>query len=185
MVGLTDLWLPILVSAVLVFVVSSIVHMVLGYHKNDWVKMPNEDVVTEAIRKAGVPPGDYMFPHCGSMKDLKNPDVIEKFKRGPIGIATIFPSGPPTMGKELVLWFLYTVAVGVCVAYLTGRTIAAGAEYLAVFRVAGTAAFLTYAGGAAHESIWKHRRWSTTLKFLFDGLLYGLVTAGTFGWLWP
>jgi hypothetical protein len=54
-----------------------------------------------------------------------------------------------------------------------------------VFRFAGTTAFLGYAFALAHDSIWFKRRWSTTVKFLFDGLLYGLLTAGTFGWLWP
>ncbi len=185
MVGLTELWLPILLSAVLVFVVSSIIHMVLGYHKNDWVKIPGEEMVMDTIRKAGVPPGDYMFPHCGSMKDLKSKETIEKFTRGPIGVTTIFPSGPPTMTKELVLWFLYTIVAGIFVAYVTGRTRAPGAEYLAVFQIAGATAFLTYAGGAPADSIWKHRKWSTTIKFVVDGLLYALVTAGTFGWLWP
>jgi hypothetical protein len=27
--------------------------------------------------------------------------------------------------------------------------------------------------------------WSIVLKESFDGLIYSLLTAGTFGWLWP
>lgn len=35
------------------------------------------------------------------------------------------------------------------------------------------------------NSIWYKRKWSSTLKSMADGLVYALVTAGTFGWLWP
>ncbi len=35
MVSLMSLWIPILVSAVIVFVLSSIIHMVLPYHRTD------------------------------------------------------------------------------------------------------------------------------------------------------
>ena len=36
MVGLAALWLPILLSAVIVFVASSLIHMVSGWHKSDY-----------------------------------------------------------------------------------------------------------------------------------------------------
>jgi hypothetical protein len=185
MVYVTDLWLPIVLSAVAVFVVSFVVHMMLPYHKSDYKKLPNEDIVTEALRKAAPAPGTYFFPHCGSHKEMNSPEVVEKFKRGPVGLMTVMPSGMPVLAKHLIQWFLYSLAVSVFVAYLTGRTVAPGAEYLAVFRVAGTAGFLAYAVGHVHASIWKGEAWGTTLKFLFDGLLYGLFTAGVFGWLWP
>jgi len=185
MVGITDLWIPILLSAVAVFVVSSLVHMGLRYHKADWAQVPGEEVVTEAIRKAGVPPGDYMFPHCGDMSELKKPEVIEKFKRGPIGVMTIMPSGPPSMGKSLGLWFLYTIAVGIAVAVIVGRTRWPGAPFMQIFKLAGAVAFLVYAGAEPANSIWKSRKWSTTVKFLLDAVLYGAATGAVFAWLWP
>jgi len=185
MVSLTALWLPILLSAVIVFVASSIVHMLLPFHKSDYRQLPGEDKVLDALRTAGVTPGrTYHFPFT-THKDMKSPEAQEKFKRGPVGLLTLIPSGAPAMGKYLTQWFLYCVLVSIFVAYLTGRTRIAGTPYLEVFRVAGTTAFLGYSIAQIQDSIWKGQSWGVTFKLVFDGLIYGLLTAGTFGWLWP
>jgi hypothetical protein len=185
MVPITALWLPILLSAVIVFVASSIFHMLLPIHKSDYRKLPEEGRVLDALRAAGVTPGrTYHFPYT-THKEMKSPEAVERFKRGPVGLLTVIPSGPPAMGKYLGQWFLYCVVIGVFVAYLTGRTLNPGTPYLEVFRVAGTTAFLGYAVAQIQDSIWKGQSWSVTLKHVFDGLIYGLLTAGTFGWLWP
>jgi len=148
MIPLTALWLPILLSAVLVFFASFIMHMVLAYHKSDYRKLPDEDHVTDALRSAGVTPGPaYFFPYC-SFKEMKSPPVIEKFKRGPVGLLTMLPSGPPAMGKNMVQWFLYCVVISILAAYLSSRLLAPGTAFWQVFRVVGTVAFLGY--GAAH-----------------------------------
>ncbi|HEY4683084.1 MAG TPA: hypothetical protein VIH17_07520 [Candidatus Acidoferrales bacterium] len=185
MVSVTALWLPILLSAVVVFIASSIIHMVLPYHRSDYKRLPNEEKLLEAMRSAGVFPGHYMFPHVTSHKELKSAEMIEKYKKGPVGLVTVLPSRPPAMGKYLLKWFIFCLAMGVFVAYLAGRTLHVGTEYLAVFRIAGTVAFLGYSAGQALDSIWKGQAWSTTIKHMFDGLVYGLLTAGVFGWLWP
>jgi nucleoside recognition membrane protein YjiH len=185
MVPITALWLPILLSAVIVFVASSIMHMALPIHKNDYRKLPDEEKVLDAVRASGATPGRvYFFPFT-THKEMRSPAVIEKFKRGPVGFFTVLPSGPPSMAKNLVLWFLYSVLIGVFVAYLTGCTLTVGTPYLQVFRVAGTAAFLAYSFGQIQDSIWRGQTWGVTLKHVIDGLIYGLLTAGTFGWLWP
>lgn len=185
MVYLTQLWAPILLSAIIVFVVSSILHMVLPFHKSDYRKLPDEEKVMDALRAAGVAPGPaYHFPYC-SHKEMKSPEMQEKFKKGPVGLLTMFPSGQVNMGKFLGLWFLFCLIVGVFTAYLTGRTVHAGTPYLGVFRVAGTVAFMAYGLGQFVDSVWKGQAWSVTFKHMFDGLLYALLTAGTFGWLWP
>lgn len=185
MVPLTSLWLPIILSAVAVFVGSSIIHMLLGYHKSDYQAMPGEDHVRAAMRKEGVGPGFYYLPHCVDPKELENPEVKKKFEEGPVAMVTVMPSGVPSMTKPLVGWFILCLVLATVVAYLTGRTVAAGAEYLTVFRVAGTAAFLGFAGSQAGESIWKGLPWSITAKNILDGLIYSLLMAGVFGWLWP
>jgi hypothetical protein len=185
MVSITALWLPILLSAVIVFVASSIIHMFLPIHKSDYRKLPEEDKVLDALRAAGVTPGrTYHFPFC-THKEMKSPAVVEKFKRGPVGLLTVIPSGVPAMGKFLGQWFLYCVVVSVFTAYLTGRTRPAGTEYLEVFRVAGTTAFLAYAAALIQDAIWRGQSWGVTFKHVLDGLIFGLLTAGTFGWLWP
>ncbi len=184
MVSLTALWLPIVLSAVIVFVASSIMHMLLPYHRSDYRQLPDEDKLLAVLRAAGLKPGLYHFPFC-SHKDMKSPATMEKFKQGPVGMLTLFPSGPPAMPKFLGMWFAYCLVIGFFVAYLTGRTIAPGANYLAVFRVADTAAFLAYGLGNLSNGIWKGQPWGVTLKEVIDGLVYALLTAGTFGWLWP
>jgi hypothetical protein len=184
MVALHTLWMPILLSAVFVFVASSIIHMVLPYHRSDYKKLPDEDKVLAALRSAGVTQGVYMFPHC-THKDMKSPEMLEKQKQGPIGSLTVFPAGPINMGKHLTLWFLFCVVVGVFTAYLTGRTTASGMNYLSVFRVAGAVSFMAYGVGHLSNGIWMGQPWSNVTKHVFDGLIYSLLTAGTFGWLWP
>jgi hypothetical protein len=185
MVTLTALWLPILLSAVAVFLASSLVHMVFTYHRSDYGKLPEEDRVVEAIRGAKVPPGTYMFPHAGSPKELRSPEMLAKFERGPLGMLTVRPGGPPVMGKNLAQWFVFCLVISVFVAYVCGRTLAAGTDYLAVFRIAGVVALLGYASGDVMASIWKWQGWGTTAKGVLDGLVYALLTAGVFGWLWP
>jgi hypothetical protein len=185
MVSIVALLLPIVVSAVFVFIVSSVLHMVLKYHRADYKALPNEADAMEALGRQSLAPGLYFMPHCPDHKLMNTPEVVEKFKRGPVGLLTVLPSGPPAMGKNLAAWFGFSVLVGVLVAYLTGRTVAAGADYLQVFRIAGAAAFMAYGVGYFVDPIWKGQPWSNTLRHIFDGLVYSLVTAGVFGWLWP
>ena len=181
---LSVLWLPIVVSAVFVFIASSILHMVLPIHRGDYQQLPDEDELLAAMRAHGVQRAQYMFPLPASMKDMGSPEMLEKYKRGPVGTMTILPPGPPAIGKSLIQWFLHSLLIGVFVAYLTYHALPRDADYLAVFRIAGAAAVLGYALGYLPESIWKGARWSTTAKFIFDGVVYALLTAGVFGWLW-
>jgi hypothetical protein len=184
MVPLTALWLPILVSAVLVFIASSIMHTVLPYHRGDYRQLPDEDKLLAVLRGTGVTRGLYIFPFA-THKDMKTPAVQEKYKQGPVGMMTIFPTGPVAMPKFLGQWLGYCLIIAFFVAYLTGHTVAPGTSYLAVFRVAGTTAFMAYGLGQLSNAIWKGQTWSMTIKEVMDGLVYGLLTAGTFGWLWP
>lgn len=184
MVSVASLWLPILLSAVAVFVVSSIIHMFLGYHSADYRKLPAEDEFMAAVRKLDIPPGDYMVPCPTTHAAFKEPAFQERFKAGPRAVMTVF--GPYTgMGAQLGLWFLYALLIGVTAAYISGRALGPGAHYLKVFRFAGATAFYGYALAHLQASIWYKRSWGTTLRNVFDGLIYGLVTAGFFGWLWP
>lgn len=186
MVTLTELWMPVIGSAVAVFVVSSLVHMVIKWHAADYKGLPNEDQVRDVVRKASLAPGAYNVPYCkGGMKDMGTPEMVKKFTEGPVGYLVILPNGAPNMGKYLGSWFLYCVLVSFFLAYLAAHTIARGTAYLAVFRVVGTAAFLAYGLSQLVDAIWKGQRLSATSKHVADGLLYALVTAGVFGWLWP
>jgi hypothetical protein len=185
MTSLASLWLPILVSSVFVFIVSSIIHMATPWHKNEYPKLPDEDRFRNAVGPLGIPPGDYMVPRCDSMKEMGEPEFAEKMNKGPVMILTVVPNGPPQMGRSLVLWFVYSVVVSVFAAYVASRAVPAPAHYLAVFRFAGVTAFLGYALALWQMVVWYNRSLATTVKATIDGLIYACVTAGTFGWLWP
>jgi hypothetical protein len=185
MVPLMSLWIPILLSAVIVFVASSILHMVLPLHRNDLRKFPKETDVLDALRQFNLPPGDYAAPMPGSPAGMKSPDFIEKMKKGPHVFMTISPGGSPSMGPYLAQWFVYSIVVSIFAGYIASRALGVGAHYLSVFRFVGATAFMGYSLALAQHSIWYRRNWGTTLKSMLDGLIYGLLTAGTFGWLWP
>jgi hypothetical protein len=183
MIALTSLWLPILLSAVFVFLASSLIHMVLGYHANDFVATPDEERVRDALR--GVPPGDYVVPHAPNAAAMKDPVWQQKMREGPSGFLTIGPSGDWNMGRSLGLWFVFCLVVSQFAAYIAGRALGPGADYLDVFRFAGATAFIGYTVALWQGVIWYRRSVSATLKSTLDGLIYALLTAGTFGWLWP
>ena len=185
MVGLSSLWLPILISAVFVFVASSVIHMASSWHKNDYPKLGKEDQVLDALRPLSIPPGDYMMPRPSGREEMRSPAFADKLKRGPVVVMTVWESGGMSMTSNLVQWFLYCIAISLFAAYIAGRALPMGVPYLRVFRFAGATAFIGYAAALWQMSIWYRRAWMTTIKSTVDGLIYALLTAGTFGWLWP
>jgi hypothetical protein len=185
MTGLHALWLPIVLSAVVVFILSSIIHMALPWHKGDFAKLPREDDVMSALRAFNLPPGDYLAPRPDSMADMKTSAFQEKNKQGPRFVMTVLPPGQLGMGSQMAQWFVFNLIVAVIAAYVTGRALAPGATYLQVFRFAGVTTFASYAFGQWQASIWYGKSWRTTMVSTFDSLLFGLFAAGVFGWLWP
>lgn len=184
MVSIASLWLPIVLSAVFVFIASSIIHMLLPYHRSDFRGVPSEAEVMGDLRKQQIPPGDYFIPHAATNAERQSPEYQDKLKNGPVVILSVQPAGPPNMGRLLGQWFVYCLVVSFFSAYITGRALGPDAHYLSVFRFAGTMAFAGYGLGILQNSIWYGRQWSSTFKSVFDAAIYALVTAGTFGWLW-
>jgi len=185
MIPITSLWLPILASAVLVFIASTVIHMLLKYHEKDWKKVPAEDEVMAALRKFQIPPGDYYMPRPDSTAQMNTLEFKAKAELGPKAAFTIFPSGPTSMPLNLAQWFLYTIVIGVFAGYVAGVVLAPGTDYLKVFRITSTVAFAGYALALWQNTIWYSRDLGTTLRSTFDGLVYALLTGGVFGWLWP
>jgi len=185
MVGLVQLWLPILLSSVLVFFASSILHMVLKFwHAPDARAFSNEDEIAAAMRKGNPQAGMYMIPYC-TPEAMKQAATQEKFRQGPVGTIFLRPAGPMNLGAFLGQWFVFCVIVSVFAAYLAGHVLAPGAPYIRVFRVVGTAAFMAYALGSVPNAIWWGHPWRSQLKHIIDGLIYAALMAGVFGWLWP
>ena len=181
MVALSSLWLSIILAAVLVFVASALIWAVLNLHKNDWKKLPNEDAVMDALRASNTPRGSYFFPsHLGV--DVKGSEYKDKAKRGPVGLVTIMKT---SMGAAMAQGFVFYLVVSFFVAYLASRTLGPGEEYLQVFRVVGTTAFLAYGMGVVPQSIWFGKSWGSTIRDLFDAFVYAMLTAGAFAGFWP
>jgi hypothetical protein len=185
MVTIVSLWLAILLSAVVVWIASAIIWTVLPHHKSDYKGLPDEAAARAALKPQNLAPGQYNIPHVSSQGALKEPEVRQRFEEGPVGFITILPKGIPSMGKSMVLSFVYYLIISVFVAYLAGRVLTPGTAYLSVFRVCGTVAWLAYGWGVIQDAIWFGRPWSGVIKHLIDTLVYALLTAGMFGWLWP
>jgi hypothetical protein len=175
----------VLLSAIAVFVVSSIVHMVLRYHVDDHRALPDENGVMEALSKFSIPPGDYAMPKAGSMAAMKDPAFLAKHRKGPVFMGTFMPPGEVNMGPQLLQWFVFSIVVSLFAAHVTGIAAGPGASSGRVFHVSAAVAFACYAMAEWPKSIWYKRALSTTIKHNFDGLLYALCTAGVFTWLWP
>jgi hypothetical protein len=179
--SIMTLWQPILLSAVLTFVAGAVIWMVMPWHKSDYSKVTDEEGARNALR--GLAPGQYNLPHCADQVALKDPDMQQKFKDGPLAFITVVPSRLPVMGPKLGLMFACNVLVAVVCAYFVSRTAAPGADYLAIFRISGAVAFVAYGMAYVQESIWFGRPWSATIKTFLDALIYSLLVGGAFGWL--
>lgn len=182
-IALTALWLPILLSGIAVFVVSSVIWAVFQYHNSDWQKTADEESVRAALR--GLSPGQYAVPYAPDNKAKQDEAWQQKYKDGPVAMFAVVPHGSMAMGRQLTQWFIYCLAISVCVAYIASVALMPGAEYLKVFQITSTVAFLSYAAGQGLGFIWFGHTAGRFIKDLFDGLVYGLVTGGFFGWLWP
>ena len=185
MVSLGSLWLPIMLSGVVVFLASFVMHMVLPHHHSDFRKMPAEDDVMEALRRFNLPQGDYMVPRPGSPADMRSAEFQEKLNRGPVFMATVLRNGQQGMGGQLVRWFIFCVVVSLFAGYMASRALEFGAPYLRVSQIASTTAFLGYVMARWSDVIWFRRSTAAAFKSTLDGVLYGLLTGGIFGWLWP
>lgn len=185
MTHLSLLWLPILLSAVGVFIASSAIHMASPWHKSDFPKMANESEVMDAMRPLAIPPGDYFFPRPGSMADMKSPEFIERTNRGPVILMTVMPNGVMPMGAIFVKWFAYLIVVSTITAIVASTSLPAGAPSKFVFHQTALVSFAAYALALWQLSIWYRRSMSITIKSTVDAVIYAAVTGGMFAWLWP
>jgi hypothetical protein len=185
MTSLMQILVPIAVSAVAVFVASSLIHMVLKWHNSDYRGLSNEEDVRRVLRASNAAPGQYFIPHCLDHSELKKPEVQQKFVEGPIALVTVRRSGMPTMGAAMGQWFALTLVVSALVGYLACSTRAPGAAFGDIACITGLAAFLAYGTGPVVNSIWMSKPWGSTVKDILDALIFAAVTACVFGWLWP
>lgn len=177
--------LPAVVAAIVAWVASILTHLVLKYHNSDYNKLENELDVASALGASQAKPAIYTLPFCTDMKALEDPEMRKRFDDGPVAMITVMPKGMPPMGKNIALQVTYFLVGALLVGYCASLALAPGADYLVVFRLTSAVAFLAYAWAVIPFAIWYGHPWSVTAKYLLDGLIYGLVTAGAYAWLWP
>ena len=183
MAFVASLWIPIVLSAVLVFVLSAASHMVLPWRKGEWGRITDFAALQAAVKD--LPPGMYAFPAAPSPKEQMTPEWMERWSRGPSGWLTVAPRRPIEMGRNMALSFLVFLGVSFMAAYVGAHALGLHAHYRPVFRLVGTVGTLSFGVGSIFNSIWYHRPWRAYLADAFDAVLFGLVMAGVFGWLWP
>jgi hypothetical protein len=185
MLSIPSLWLPILASAVAVFVASSLVHMVLPWHKNDFRRLPNEDAVLDALRPLAIPPGEYLAPRPAGREQLRSPEFLEKMRRGPVFLLNMMPNGEIMTGRSLAQWFVFLLFVSYFAGHIAFRALTPPVPHRMIIHTVGLIAWMGYAFALWQASIWYRRPWMTTIKGTIDGFIYALITAAIFWWLWP
>lgn len=181
---LLPLWLPILLSAASVWIVSIIASMALPHHKQDWIGLPDEDGFMDYIRRSGIKPGNYLFPDFRSSEALKTEKVEKALKEGPVGHLSVWPT-PLTMGGKMVATFVVYLVVSTLIAYLTRVALPGAAPFSSVFRVAATAGVLAYCFSSIPNAIWWGSYTRTIVANVADGIVYGAMTGVIFAWRWP
>lgn len=184
-VSLLQLWLPILLGGALAWIASGLIHMVLKYHNSDYQKLDNEDEVMSAVRNGRTGLGIYSMPYCGDPSNMADEAVQRKFKEGPVAFLTVFAPGLPNMGKLMAQQISFFIVGCGLIAYCASLALMPGASYMSVFRVVSAIGFMAFGWAVIPYSIWYGHLWSTTAKFLLDALIYALIVAGVFAWLWP
>lgn len=183
--AIAQLWIPVLATAVLVFVASSLIHMVFKWHSSDYRQLANEDEVRAAVRAASPTPGQYVIPYCADMKEMGNEAMLKKFTEGPIAIVTVRKNGMPSMGTPLLLWFLLNLVLAAIAAVLAMQAYPGKANAHAAGCLAGVVTFLAYGGGSVQLAIWMGKRWGSVAKDMVDCAVFAVITALVFTWLWP
>jgi len=184
-INLLQLWLPIVVGTGLAWIASGLIHVLIKYHNSDYQPLSNETEVMSAVRSGSPNLGIHTFPYCSDMAEMGNADVQEKFNRGPVGMLTVLPNGMPKMGKLMAQQITFFLLGCILIAYSAPLALEPVAEYFVVFRFVSTVGFLTFGWAVIPYSIWFGHQWTTTAKYLLDALIYGLIVAGSFAWLWP
>lgn len=180
---LLPLWLPILLSAVAVWIVSAIVWMALPHHKRDFIALPDEDAFIDFIRKSGIEPGNYVFPDFRGSEAMKSEKIQNLLEKGPVGHLSVWPA-PLTMGGKLVATFIVYLAVSMMIAYLTRVALPGAAPFPKVFQVAATAGVLAYCFSFIPNGVWFGAYTRTIVASFVDGIVYGCITGAIFAWFW-
>ena len=181
---LAGLSIPILLSAIAVFVISLAGRLLIGHHKADWNELPEEGDTMEFLRKSGIKPGCYIFPLVHSKEHRTDELKEQRLEAGPWGTIHVWTS-QGNLGSRLLQTFTFHLVASFFIAYLGTLAIEPGAGFLKAFQVTGTAGILAYAFGGVPNAIWFSRHVRPAVLDVVDGICFGLITGVVFGLLWP
>ena len=176
---LANLWLPILLTGIALFFLSSVFWTVLPFHDNDFEQLPDEDEFMRVVGEMNIPPGRYIFPRL-THQDHKDAEKIEKYKQGPRGLVNLW--GLPNMGRNLGLTFLFFLIIAFVTGYIAWEALGADASFMKVLQIVGAISMLVHCSTGQLNAIWFPKR---TIFDFFDGIVYGIVTGLIFALLWP
>ncbi len=185
MTALVSLWLPIVAAVLAVYIASAIINTVMPWHQKDFPPVPDEEGMRRAIGAFQLAPGEYSIPRALDNKEMGSPEFRARMVEGPNVMLTVRPNVPMSMTANLVQWLVYCIVATIVIACVTTSALHGSTDDHAIFHFAAVTAFLCYAGALWQGSIWYSRPWISTLKNVFDGAIYALLTAVMFMWLWP
>ncbi len=179
------LWMPILVTAVLIFIASTMIHMVFKWHNADYQKLTNEDDVRAVVHASSAEPGQYMIPYCVDMKEMGGEVMMKKFNDGPVAFLTVRKNGTPAMGSTLFQWFIFTIVIASFAGWIAMSVFSGKADARAAGQMVGLISFLAYGAGSVPLGIWLGKSWGSVAKDLLDAVIYGVISWLVFAWCWP
>lgn len=180
---LMQLWLPILLSALAVWMSSAIGWMLVNHHARDHRALPDEERSLDALRALKLPPGTYLFPFAGSHSKAHQAEMKAKWERGPTGTLRIW--GKVNMGACMAQSMIVYLVTSVLIGYIGAMAIPRGADFGHVFQVLGTAGVLAYCVGGVPGDIWFQQSRRAIAVGILDGIIFGLITGAIFAALWP
>ena len=186
-VFLRELWLPIVLSTLLCLAISWLAWTVLPHHRAEFMRLPTEPDVLDALRKEPPPPGSYRFPFA-NRREMDRADVKVAFERGPVGFITIagrHRPPVPTLVMQAALYFLVVSCAVGGVAWLAAPAHKFGAPATVIAPVTFVVTLLAYAAASVPDSVWLGRSWRAYLAQLLDATACAAATAALFTWLWP
>lgn len=181
----TQLWMPIVVSALVAWIISAIIWTAMPHRKKEWGGVTDEDDFRKAITSRKLKPGNYMFPYC-EPAEMKDEAHKNRMNTGPYGTLYIW-THRRGMGACMGGSFVFNLVASFFIAYIAWQALTGQADtaYLKVFQITGATAFLTYTFALIPGGIWFGKPVRSMVYDAIEGLVIALMIAGVFGWLWP
>lgn len=174
----TRLILPIILSAVALFLASFSIRMGTPLHDGDYAKLPNEQEVMQAAEQ--IPGGRYVFPWA-SRAEYGSEEFLQRYVEGPRGMMVVYDE-PMNFPATLGLTFVFYLVAGMFVAYLAYKAIPVGAAFAEVFKFTAIAAIAIHGLGWLPQLIWYGD--IALVPTMIDCVVFALLTGVVFGLLW-